>query len=302
MPPRRSFIYVGRRIQASLPDNQVSLLVNEDRTVDTFTGSQGNPTPGEGKHNLNTALGGEQDLGMAGDIWTISMWLKPEFSFSDTDPDWSISIGQNRISLLVQSTTTTLETRFAKVQSNRASFAFWSRTNNPSYPLDVSGQWAHLVFAMDNQLLTLPRFWANSVELLNPFNEGTAVNPNAPFVAPNNVVLGDTNPFINAPFRGNLGHIGIWNTILTQSSINEIFNPTAGVPFELDLNVNSGGYTQAANLVQYWKPGAIADVNQFGNSFKTGGGHNLQNGSDFDGLTAWTVQIPLANRVADVPT
>jgi len=287
----------------SLPENQVSLLINEDRTLETFTGSQGNPTPGEGKHNLNTAVGGEQNLGF-GDGSTLSMWLKSTFAGPSAPERWSFTL-ESVFSMIIDNSTKVTEINYGSLVRDTQFFAdFFESQNLSNYPFSTSGVWSHVVIQTpifpDNNI----RVWSNGTEL-TPNSISFFGNAGISF-APRAVVLGNTGPFApgfgptNQPFRGNLGHIAMWNVQLDQTNINEIFNPSVGKPFDLDLNSNSGGYNQSANLVQYWKPGAINNINQFGDSFKTGG-HNLQNGSDFNGLTAWTVQIPLVNRVADVP-
>jgi len=290
----------------ALPENQVSLLINEDRTLDTFTGSQGNPTPGEGKHNLNTALGGEQLLGFA-EGSTLSMWLKATFDGPSAPEEWSMRIGSFPVfEVTTSNVNKAIGISFFSPEFNGAFTATFREFDNAgNYPFSVSGIWSNIVIETPTSTVNNIRLWSNGAELV-PFSPSFFGDVGFPDPA-DAVVLGDTGPFApgfgsdNEPFRGNLGHIAMWNVQLDQTNINEIFNPSVGKPFDLDLNANSGGYTQAANLIQYWKPGAINDINQFGTSFKTGGGHNLQNGSDFNGLTAWTVQIPLANRVADVP-
>lgn len=70
-------------------------------------------------------------------------------------------------------------------------------------------------------------------------------------------------------WTGNLGHLGIWNTVLSQSEAAEIFAGKHG----MDLSVNTGNYTSAASLIHWYRPG-FADV---GSQDEAGNDHFLDN-------------------------
>jgi hypothetical protein len=56
-------------------------------------------------------------------------------------------------------------------------------------------------------------------------------------------------------FPGYLGHLGLWDSILTAGEATEIYNNG----FAIDLKTDFGSYVSSASLKHYWRPG-FADV------------------------------------------
>ena len=71
-------------------------------------------------------------------------------------------------------------------------------------------------------------------------------------------------------FSGFLGHLAMWNSILTQDEISLI----ADNGFFMDLTANSGTYTSSVDLVMYYRPGD--NPNNLGQDF-SGVGLDLNN-------------------------
>lgn len=55
------------------------------------------------------------------------------------------------------------------------------------------------------------------------------------------------------PFPGYLGHLGIWNTVLPEVEVDEIFDNGHSI----DLTSNFGNYVSSASLKHYWRPGFV---------------------------------------------
>ncbi len=67
-----------------------------------------------------------------------------------------------------------------------------------------------------------------------------------------------------ATASGLLGHLALWDNVLTSAEIQEVADGT----FDIDLTANSGNYTSSASLKQYWKPGETSEI---GESFAVSG-------------------------------
>jgi len=57
------------------------------------------------------------------------------------------------------------------------------------------------------------------------------------------------------PWIGHLGHLAIWDEVITAAEVASIFNPNVGPPFAIDLRQNTGNYVSSENLQHYWRPG-----------------------------------------------
>ena len=58
-------------------------------------------------------------------------------------------------------------------------------------------------------------------------------------------------------WEGNLDEIGIWNSVLSEQEVTQIYN---GGNARLDLSSNTGSYSSSVNLAGWWRMGDEADT------------------------------------------
>lgn len=178
--------------------------------------------------------------------WSISLWSQVETAKS--------------CAVLALATTSNNNAIIINTTSTRAEFNIRSSTGTlfKTYLL----QRCHLDLDWHNYLFTFDGTLAGDVVtmyydgiLCNPTkstdNTGTMTNGNR------RIQYGAETAFFGlGNFNGNLGHLGIWSTVLDQDDALEIFRPTQGYkPMSIDLRINQGGYDKASSLVHYYRPG-----------------------------------------------
>lgn len=92
---------------------------------------------------------------------------------------------------------------------------------------------------------------------------------------PRKIFYGGTIAGTVSTVSGNLGHLGLWGSVLSQPEIQEI----ADLGFDLNLTTASGNYTSSASLVAYYKPGE--DSGDVGADF-SGNAFDLDKSQNFD--------------------
>jgi hypothetical protein len=79
------------------------------------------------------------------------------------------------------------------------------------------------------------------------------------------------SPALTEPFDGSIGPVIIWNSVLTNDEIRQVYSGRFG----FDPRINFGAYASSGNLKQFWKPGQ--DPSNMGRSYAVSGGVGLSN-------------------------
>jgi hypothetical protein len=108
--------------------------------------------------------------------------------------------------------------------------------------------WKHLVLTWDGFFTAL---WINGVET---FPDIWSVNGFGTMGDGGRAIFyGAFKTGNEKPFPGYLGHLGMWNIVLPEADIDEIFDNGHSI----DLTADFGNYVNSAGLKHYWRPGFV---------------------------------------------
>jgi hypothetical protein len=216
-------------------------------------------------HLRSVELGGTQDLRTdlsligIGATWTIGWWMT-DLSMPGTTRRGLImithtSIRDNEIFLYARTAASAGADRFSADIKDETGNAVPNTRGvwNPDSvaPLNV---WSNYITTFDSSGGdTKPNMYKDGVQQTRTDITGATVSQTTGQTR--RIKLFQTAPQTGLPLAATVGHIGIWNSVLSADERNEIANPTTGTPFELDLRVDTGDYVSSANLVNYWRPG-----------------------------------------------
>lgn len=212
-----------------------------------------------------------------GNAWSVGVWASPDSGIAGQLVSLRKASTNHSFILLDQATSTNFETWAGDTSGNNLKRYRWT---SPS-----AGAWRHLVLTWDgsdlllyiDSVLTAP----DSKLIDNSGSMGDAVDRQLNY---------GSNKSGADNFQGLVGHLGFWDTPLTQASVSEIYNPFAGLrPFGLDLTQDRGGYTQSSDLIHYYRPGFAGPGTDVGDTDEVGS----------NDLTA--VNVTAADIVEDAP-
>jgi hypothetical protein len=192
--------------------------------------------------------GAASNLGIADD-WSVSFWAK---NTDETDIAFRVFErgevgGANQLVV----TRSTGDSETLRINTENSTSGILKRFSYNG--VWTTGDWRHVVFTWtgNDTMLCYVDGVLTEADLKSNDNLGTMDNPGAV----QNVGLFCKQLGGTRSWYGSLGHSAIWDVVLDQNDVDEIFSPTAGSPFGLDLLANTGTYDKSANLIQYWKPG-----------------------------------------------
>lgn len=189
------------------------------------------------------------DLGIAG-AFTLSMWLQPTVDDAprrvlfDARTESAADAGRMTITLVDG---VDLELMVRGVDGEvvlRATYEF--------VPADAGWQHAALVFEPGLDLE--PRLYIDLEprRLLHVEPEGAVFTaPAAAFVS-----LGGSADEPGTGFRGRIGHVAVWDSVLSWVALAEV----QGRGHPIDLRIPTGAYANDASLVHYWRLGDVDDA------------------------------------------
>ncbi len=226
---------------------------------------------------LNTT---DQVLGIA-DIWSIGIWYKPA-NLIGTRTLFELGQGFPDASRLIAF--------FAGTQLN----LFWSNSaasnqNDAQWnSFGVLDTWAHLFLSWNQTGTGVPNVFKDGVLTAADANSLTGAIVMADDVRP----VGVGTNVGGSRHSGLISQMAVWRTV-QDAAISDLYN--GGNPNLLDLNSAFGGYSGAADLAHWWRPGHEASPN-LGKDFSTAGFTPTID------VEVNAVGITDADRVADVPT
>ena len=106
--------------------------------------------------------------------------------------------------------------------------------------------WEHIAFTFDGVSIVM---YLNGTATFPDFfiiNGSGTMDDNARSIFYGAFKVGQENPF-----PGFLGHLGIWNTVLSAGDVTEIFDNGHSI----DLRSDFGSYVSSLSLKHYWRPG-----------------------------------------------
>jgi len=272
----------------------------------------------DGKHSLTTWNGVDtvDQADMAaftlGNAFTWNLWLKPTGTNitgypSATEPPRSIWALRDAVAGKIVAR---MDIRFSAIDSVGLDATVRKKSDNtllkrffytdPSpeggvndnWPFD-GGNWVMVTMTWDG---TTMKMYSNGALLTGTAQIDLAGVAGTDTNAASFFTLNGGGVNSNLPWRGYWGHTAIWDTALDASNLVEVFNGKFGI----NLNSDTGNYNSSGDLNQYWKPGAINNVDRFGDSFN--GGTNLLNSDDdFAFFNTNHVKIPIGNRSLEAP-
>lgn len=198
-----------------------------------------------------------QSVGVA-NAWTLSFWIKPSGN-AETSAVFEMAgvREQNQFRLTFD------PLPFAPISD----FAARAKANIVTQIKGSEGtiikhiKWED--FALDDEWIHGAVTWDGADLVV--YASGIALSSGVSFVntsgtmddsEPRKIFYGGTIAGTVSTVSGNLGHLGLWGSVLAQPEIQEI----ATLGFDLDLTTNSGSYTSSASLQAYYKPGEDADA------------------------------------------
>jgi len=189
------------------------------------------------------------DLGIAG-AFTLSMWLQPVVDEAPRrvlfDARTAPGSGGGRMTLaLIDGVDLELAVRDADGEiALRAHYEF--------VPADA--RWQHLTLVYQPGLDLEPRLFVD----LEPRRLLRVEPEGAIFTAPaaELVWLGGSADEPGAGFRGRIGHVAVWDSVLSWVALAEV----QGRGHPIDLRIPTGAYGDDASLVHYWRLGDVDDA------------------------------------------
>lgn len=172
------------------------------------------------------------NIGISGNAtFSISYWAYWDgSSFSSNYPS---VVGNNTFSVSNGLSTTW--------RDGRPALDFWTVRYRADNTL-LTQQWYHLVFTKtQGNVSTTSKIYVNGVEV-NGSLEGTDTNPN---ITNSNLIIGRLNNVSTRYWNGSIDEVAIWNTALTSTQVQSIYNATS-TNLTKDLTTVSG-----SNLI-YW--------------------------------------------------
>lgn len=211
----------------------------------------------DGKNQYLASSSNPQKLGI-GNNWTLSFWVK-----AATNPEFTtiFSAGskeKNRIDVLSTPIPSIgnahIQARITDADGNVIKHATWG-------DFFTSATWTHGALTWNGTDLDI---YASGTLLVTGTADFVNVTGTMSDELNRKVFYGSALEGRTATASGLVGHLALWNTVLTSAEIQEV----AAGTFEIDLTTNSGSYTSSAALKQYWKPGETPSI---GESFASSG-------------------------------
>ncbi len=210
-----------------------------------FLGQQVSIDQAGGSENMVKAS--NVDVGIA-NVWTISMWLKPDGTPSS-----------NTRYLTIGTTNSFIDVRAQNAGGGLAfSTANSAGSNLKNYEINSvlsDASWSFVCFSWDGTNLVL-------------YHQGSEVAPDAQDVDNSGTMANDTRAVgvgglsvANAAlsFDGNLHSYAIWDVELSADAISELYNSGAGEAVSYDEDGTN--YTSSADLLHWWRLGlASGDI------------------------------------------
>jgi len=188
------------------------------------------------------------------DTWSISQWVRPiNLPSTQTYTFRLDSTASNNSLIIVTNLNTTKIRLFTRDDAGAALKDYrWDQGNEGTF---ANNTWIHMVFTWNGTTLLGYFDGVNDTTQTKTIdNSGTMNDQARKFTIGSNA----GGQFM----EGNFGHFAMWDVVLDQNDVDEIFNPAAGKPFRIDLRVNTGTYDKSADLQHYWKPG-FSDIGEF---------------------------------------
>lgn len=248
----------------------------------------------EGGNEISLILDGEKQylasagagtLGIANE-WSAGFWAKPlegpEFRvlFAAHNRDGKNSIEVSMPSLAPEPTKGTFEARARNTElrvriTDENGDIIQHLGWGDMFRNDV---WSHVGISWDGMDILAYR----DGELVSS-GTGLLVSSGTMVDSERKIYYGNTISGTLPTWSGNIGHAGIWSSVLAQPEWDTVVSGG----FFMDLTTASAGYTSSGTLVQYWKPGAN----------ESNIGENLAGGVELTKLSF----VSTANRVGDTP-
>ena len=189
------------------------------------------------------------ELGITG-AFTLSMWLQPVVDDAPRrvlfDARAAPGSDAGRMTLvLIDGVDLELAVRDADGEiALRASYEF----------VPADGGWQHVTFVFAPGLDLEPRLYVDLEprRLLRVEPEGVVFTAPAAEI----VSIGGAADEPGAGFRGRIGHVAVWDSVLSWVALAEV----QGRGHPIDLRIPTGAYGNDASLVHYWRLGDVDDA------------------------------------------
>ena len=182
--------------------------------------------------NDNIDLGSDKPNDGTGAI-TISAWIYPN------------TFGENSEGFIIDNTSMFL---YVNDTNDKLTFSRDNSTELHSANDSIAkGIWQHIVVISDSD-------GDNTNFYINGSLSGTAnQDATTPVAGSNNTFIGNNNAGTRT-FNGSITEVAIWDSVLTLTEIQSIFNDGKA----LDVSSDSGNYASSDDLVGYWRNNGLA--------------------------------------------
>lgn len=191
------------------------------------------------------------------DDWSISLWcLADSTTLTQSDTVFRLKVSNNNRSEILWTLFGVTGSEFFQIQLRKSNGQFLKRYRwNEANIFPTADVWVHLLATWNGTTGDVLKLYINGTDTAA---DSTVTDTTGEMSDPGRQMSYGADTVGTGNWGGNVGHLAMWNTVLGDSEVTEIFNGK----FNISLRSNSGPYISSSALQHYWRPGS--DRNDIG--------------------------------------